>query len=111
MSESTFEVIQSELASRKEDIKPSDVILFSEPLRSAINFAVRLGNFSLTAFSKKLGLTRAESKQIADILVERHLFTVQPNSTDEEIFYKARLSAPARSVFDRKPSDILKKIE
>ncbi len=109
MSENLFELAIQELKARTEDIRPSDVVLFSEPLRSALNAMIRLNRFSLTEFQEKLEFTREETRQIADILVERNLFTVSKFSNDEETFYESRLSAMTRP-FSRPPSDIWKKI-
>jgi hypothetical protein len=110
MSESLFNVAMKELIDREEDIRPSDVVLFSEPLRSALNFVIRLGRFSLTEFAEKLGFTRDETKKIADILVERNLFVVSRFSNAEETFYESRLSAMTRPL-SRPPPDIWKKID
>jgi hypothetical protein len=110
MSELLFQTALKELEERKEDIRPSDVVLFSEPLRSALNFVIRLGRFSLTEFAEKLELTREQTKQLADILVERNLFAVSRFSNAEETFYESRLSAMTRPL-SRPPSDIWKKID
>ncbi len=111
MSESPYAIAITELSSRTEDVRPSDVVLFSEPLRSALNFVIRLGRFNLTDFSEKLGFTRYQTKKIADILVERHLFTLLPDATKpEEIFYESRPSALSRPSL-RKPNDIWKKLD
>lgn len=110
MSESLFQTALKELEARKEDIRPSDVVLFSEPLRSALNAVIRLGRFSLTEFAEKLEFTRDQAKRIADILVERNLFTPSRFSNADETFYESRLSAMTRPL-SRPPSDILKKID
>jgi hypothetical protein len=110
MDESLFNIAIKELEIRKEDIRPSDVVLFSEPLRSALNFVVRLGRFSLTEFAEKLGFTRDQTKQIADLLVERNLFEVSRFTNTEETYYEARLSAMTRPL-KRPPPDIWKKID
>jgi hypothetical protein len=110
MSELLFQTALKELEERKEDIRPSDVVLFSEPLRSALNFVIRLGRFSLTEFAEKLEFTREQSKQLADILVARNLFAVSRFSNAEETFYESRLSAMTRPL-SRPPSDIWKKID
>ena len=110
MSETLYQTAMKELVSRTEDIRPSDIVLFSEPLRSALNFVIRLGRFSLTEFAEKLEFTRDEAKQIADILVERNLFEVTRFSTAKEIHYQSRLSAMTRPL-KRPPSDIWKKLE
>jgi hypothetical protein len=110
MSEILYQTALSELEAINEDIRPSDIVLFSEPLRSALNFAIRIGRFSLTEFEEKLGFTREESKRIADVLVRRNLFEVTRFSTAEEIHYQSRLTAMTRPL-KRPPSDIWKKIE
>ena len=110
MSETLFQIALKELEERKEDIRPSDVVLFSEPLRSALNFVIRLGRFSLTEFAEKLEFTREQAKALADILVERNLFAVSRFSNAEETYYESRLSAMTRPL-SRPPSDIWKKID
>lgn len=110
MSETLYEITIKELEARTEDIRPSDVVLFSEPLRSALNFVIRLGRFSLTEFTEKLEFTREEAKKIADILVERNLFLLSKFSNDEETFYESRVSAQTRPL-NRPPSGIWKKID
>lgn len=110
MSASLYEISLKELQELKEDIRPSDVVSFSEPLRSALNFVIRLGRFSLTEFSEKLEFTREETKTLADILVQRNLFEVAKYSTAEETYYNARLSSVTRPL-TRPPSDIWKKID
>lgn len=110
MSESFIKIAIKELKERKEDIRPSDVVLFSEPLRSALNAMIRLGRFSLTEFAEKLDFPRADAKKIADLLVERNLFVVSRFSNAEETFYESRLSAMTRPL-SRPPSDIWKKID
>lgn len=110
MSNSLFENSIKELEERKEDIRPSDVVLFSEPLRSALNHVIRLGRFSLTEFSEKLKFSREETKKIAEILIVRHLFEVSRFSNAEETYYEARLKAMTRPL--KKPApDIWKKID
>jgi hypothetical protein len=110
MSVSLYEAALKELEERTEDIRPSDVVLLSEPLRSALNFVIRLGRFSLTEFAEKLEFTRDQTKSIADILVQRNLFELAKYSTAEETYYEARLSATTRP-FTRPPADIWKKID
>jgi hypothetical protein len=106
-----FATAIKELEDRKEDIRPSDVVLFSEPMRSAVNFVIRLGRFSLTEFHEKLPeFTRDEVKRIADLLIKRNLFDLSRFATEEEPYYEARLSAMTRPL-TRPPSDIWKKID
>lgn len=111
MSNPLFESAIKQLEERKEDIRPSDVVLFAEPLRSAVNFVIRLGRFSLTEFAEKLPLfSREEVKQIADLLIKRNLFDLSRFATEAEPYYEARLSAMTRPL-SRPPSDIWKKID
>ncbi|MCE9646672.1 MAG: hypothetical protein K8S20_11800 [Chloroflexi bacterium] len=110
MSDSLYNITLKELEARTEDIRPSDVVLFSEPLRTALNFVIRLGRFSLTEFAEKLEFTREQTGRIADILIERNLFVKSRFSNAEETFYESRLSALTRPL-SRPPSDIWKKID
>jgi predicted transcriptional regulator len=110
MSNTVYETMVKELKASTEDIRPSDIVLFSEPLRSVLNFVNRLGRFSLTEFNEKLEFKREEAKKIADILVERNLFEVSKFSNDEETFYVSRVSALTRPM-NRPPSGIWKKID
>ena len=109
MSDS-FEAVLQELEALEDDIRPSDMVMFSEPLRSALNTMIRLGRFSLTEFNENLPFTREEAKRIADLLVKRNLFEVSRFATEEEPYYNARLSAMTRPL-KRPPSDIWKKID
>jgi hypothetical protein len=110
MSETPYQIALRELEASSEDIRPSDIVTFSEPLRVALNFAIRTGRFSLTEFEEKLGFTREESKSLADLLVKRNLFEVTRFSTAEETYYQSRLTAMTRPL-KRPPSDIWNKIE
>jgi len=111
MSNPLFEKAIKELEARQEDIRPSDVVLFSEPLRSAVNFVIRLGRFSLTEFAEKLPeFTREEVNQIAALLIKRNLFELSRFATEAEPYYEARLSAMTRPL-SRPPSDIWKKLD
>ena len=110
MSKSLFEIAIKELEERRDDIRPSDVIMFSEPLRSALNTVIRLKRFSLTEFSENLPFSRDEVKRIADLLVKRNLFELSRFATEAEPYYEARLSAMTRPL-KRPPSDIWKKID
>lgn len=110
MNESLFENTIKELEARTEDIRPSDVVLFSEPLRSALNFVIRLGRFSLTQLSEKLEFSREQTREIADHLVARHLVVLSRFSNADEPDYESRLSAMTRPL-SRPPSDIWKKID
>jgi len=109
MIEEQFKQILQALKSGQEDIRPSDVAFFSEPLRSALNQAVRIGRISLTDFTKLLGAERGQAQQIISILVERHLFRFSAITSPAEPYYETRLSAATRPM-TRPPSDFWKKI-
>jgi hypothetical protein len=110
MSETPYEIAIKELEARIEDIRPSDIVLFSEPLRSALNYTIRLGRFSLTEFAEKLEFTREEAKKIADLLVKLNLFEVTRFSNPEEFYYECRISGGTRPL-NRQPSGFWKKID
>lgn len=110
MKKSLFELAVGELEERSGDIRPSDIVLLSEPLRSALNHVIRLRRFSLTEFAGRLGFTREETQKIADLLVQRNLFETSRFSNEQEMYYQARLSATTRPL-SRPPSDIWKKID
>lgn len=107
---SPFELAIKELEERKDDIRPSDVVMFSEPLRSALNTVIRLGRFSLTEFNESLPFSREEVKKIADLLIQRNLFVLSRFATEREPYYEARLSAMTRPL-KRPPSEFWKKID
>ena len=110
MSYSLYKIVLKELEARTEDIRPSDVVLFSEPLRTALNFVIRLGRFSLTEFAERLEFSRKQTRKIAEILIERNLFVKSRLSNAEETFYESRLSSLTRPL-TRPPSEIWKKID
>jgi len=85
-------------------------MVYSEPLRSALNAAVRLGRISLTDLARQLELKREDAQQIADLLVTRNLFHVSAFSHDKEIFYETRMSSMTRPLGRPRP-DIWKKID
>lgn len=110
MSLSPYELAMNQIQANKTDMMPSDILGFSEPLRSALNAMIRLGRFSLTEFTEKLGFTREETKNIAAALAQRKLFEIATYSTAEETYYVAHLSGSTRPL-TRPPSDIWKKID
>jgi hypothetical protein len=105
-----YDIAIKELEERKEDMRPSDVILFSEPLRSALNFVIRLGRFSLTEFvenSPSHGMKRSALQTClwnATFLQSRAFPMPKKHST------KSRLTAMTRPL-TRPPSDLWKKID
>lgn len=110
MSTLELERALQELKAGAEDIRPSDVVMFSEPLRSVLSSAVRRGQISLTELAEQLEFTREQTSQVADILVARNLFRLSPRSTDEEPYYETRMSSMTRPL-TRPPSDIWKKLD
>jgi hypothetical protein len=110
MNREQFERALQELKASSEVIRPSDVFVFSEPLRSALNSAVRLGRLSLSEFARELELEKDRAKEIADILIARKLFQDSRFSNEKETFYDTRVSSMTRPL-TRPPSDILKKID
>ena len=110
MNQNQFESALQELKAGKEDIRPSDVVVYSEPLRSVLNSALRLGRISLTDLARQLELKREQAKQIADLLVTRNLFHVSTFSPENEIFYETRMSSMTRPLGRPRP-DIWKKID
>jgi hypothetical protein len=71
-------------------------MFFSDPLRSTLNFVNRAGKVSLTELTEKLGFTREEAKQVADVLLARKFFTLASASTEEEPIYESHLSSASR---------------
>jgi hypothetical protein len=96
VTDERFNLILSELKSSNEDIRPSDVVDYSEPLRSALNLAVRNGLMSLTELKDELQVEREQALKVADLLVARQLFKVSSISTKDETYYETRLSAMTR---------------
>ena len=107
---SSYQRAMKEIQSGKSDLMPSDILAFSEPLRSAVNAVVRLGRFSLTELTERLTFTREETKSIADMLVSRKLFEIAKHSTKEETYYIAHLSGSTRP-FTKPDLDLWKKID
>ena len=110
MSILEFERALQELKAGTEDIRPSDVVMFSEPLRSVLSSAVRQGHISLTELAEQLEFTREQALQVADILVVRNLLRLSSRSTNEEPYYETRVSSMTRPL-TRSPSDIWKKLD
>ncbi|MCJ7435959.1 MAG: hypothetical protein MUO77_20965 [Anaerolineales bacterium] len=105
-----FERTLRELRERKEDIRPSDMALLPEPLRSTLNFAIRIGRVSLTDFANMMKLDISQARQLAELLVVRNLFHVSLLSNSKETFYETRLSAKTRPL-GRPANDIWKKLD
>ncbi len=105
-----FEHVLQKLKASREDIRPSEVVAFEEPLRSVLNAAIRLGRISLSDLAKQLELERGQARQIAEVLVVRHLFQISALSTPQETVYETRLSALTRPLI-RPRTDIWKKLD
>lgn len=89
-----FERTIRELRNRKGDLRPADVALFPEPLRSALTFAIRIGKISLTDFAKRTELDVSQARCLAELLMAKKLFRFSPFSNKMETFYEAGLSTP-----------------
>jgi len=109
MSSALFDTVFKELEARNDDIRPSDILLFSEPLRTALNTVIHLSRFNLTEFAANLPFTREEARELASLLVKRNLFELFVADQQEPV-YMARLSAMTRPA-TRPPSDLWKKID
>jgi hypothetical protein len=105
-----FEDICKLLRERKDDIRPSDVVTFPEPLSSTLTYAVRIGRISLTDLAKRLGLKVEQARQLADLLVSRKLFQLSSFSNTNEVFFETRLSSMTRPLM-RPSLGLWKKLE
>ncbi len=103
MNKEQFEHILRELKSGKGDIRPADVVTFSEPLCSALGQTMRLGRISLTDFSELLDSEREQARQILAILVQRHLLYLSTFTSSTDTFYETKLSASTRPVMMMRP--------
>lgn len=91
MSDGLYDQIIQELESSKDNIRSSEVVMFSEPLRSTLSFALKKKSFNLTEFAEKLQFTREQSRRIAEILVERNFLNILTSPYDEEPKYETRV--------------------
>ena len=110
MNKDQFKRTLEEIKAGKGDIHPSDVVVFSEPLRTVLTRAVRIGRISLTDFAGDLEIENEQAKEIIKVLISRHLFQVSAFSNDRETFYETRLSAMTRPM-PRPPSEIFRKFK
>lgn len=110
MDPEQFERTLRELKASREDIRPSDVVTLAEPLRSVLNMAVRIGRISLSDLARQLDIEREHGKQIAEVLVARHLFQISALSNETDIIYETRLSALTRPLARPRP-DLWKKLD
>ena len=105
-----FERTLRELSERKDDIRPSDVVVFAEPLRSTLNFAIQIGKISLTDFANMMSIDISQARQLTELLVARNLLHVSPFSNKNEVFYETRVSTMTRPLV-RVKNNILKKLD
>lgn len=110
MDHKQFDDICRQLRERKDDIRPSDVVTFPEPILSTLTFALRVGRVSLTEFASRLGLKVDQARQLADLLVARKLFQISPYSNSNDVFFETRLSSMTRPLM-RPSLGLWKKIE
>jgi len=92
MTNGLFEQIIQELEIKKEPIRLPDVVMFSEPLRSTLNYALQAKRFNLTDLSGQLQFTREQARRIAALLIERGFLDVHASPFDDEPEYETRLS-------------------
>ncbi len=90
MSDGLYDQIIQELESSKETIRPSDVVMFSEPLRSTLNFALDHKRFNLTELTDQLKFTIEQSRRIAELLAERNFLNILSSPYDPEPLYETR---------------------
>lgn len=110
MDQKEFQRLLDELRSHTDDIRPSDVVGFAEPLRSTLNFAQRVGRISLSEMAGMLAVGRGQARQIAGVLVARKLLHVSSLSSGQETYYETRLSAMTRPL-NRPAPEIWKKVD
>jgi hypothetical protein len=92
MSDGLFEQIIQELESSKEAIRLSNVVMFSEPLRSTLSFALQAKRFSLTELTEQLKFTRDQSRRIAELLAERGFLKILSGPYNQEPEYETQLT-------------------
>ncbi len=92
MSDGLYDQIIQELESSKEAIHPADVVMFSEPLRSTLDFILNNKRFNLTELTEKLQFTREQSRRIAELLTERNFLNILTSPYEEEPQYETRFS-------------------
>jgi len=92
MSDGLYDQIIQELESSKENILPAEVVMFSEPLRSTLDFALDHKRFNLSEFTEQLKFTREQSRRIAELLTERNFLNILTSPYEEEPQYETRFS-------------------
>ena len=96
MDQKQFDAICQQLREREDDLRPTDIFEFPEPLRSTLNQAVRVGRISLTEMVFKLDLTPKRARELASLLIARNLLRLSSFSSEKEIFYETPFSATTR---------------
>ena len=94
----------------QEQIMPSDVVKFSDPLRAVFTHATREGKITFSKMNVILDLTEAETQQVVDYIVEKG-FLCAPSPLDIEPVYETRFEVRTRRKEDVIPKDILSKLD
>ncbi|MFZ5879208.1 MAG: hypothetical protein ACOY0R_07550 [Chloroflexota bacterium] len=96
MDQKKFDETCKQLRERKEDLLPTDVNVFPEPLLSTLHYALRVGRISLSELAKRLDVKEEQCRALADLLVKRKLFQLSAFQKDDDVFYETRLSSSTR---------------
>lgn len=96
MNQKQFDEICKQLRDRKDDLFPTDVNVFPEPLLSTLHYALRVGRISLSELMKRLDVKAEQGRELADLLVKRNLFRLSAFSKTDDVFYETRLSTSTR---------------
>jgi hypothetical protein len=112
VSDAVFETIKQELEAclSSGGMAPSDIVGFSEPLRGALNHAMRSGRITLTELADMLGLSQGRALEIARILKSKGFFRQILNMDSDEIVYDVRMSARTRRLDDTLPKKLWDKL-
>lgn len=94
----------------QSEILPSDVVKFSEPLRTVFNQATRDGQIKFSDICKILELPPEQAQQVIDDVIEKGFLHPTSPLNDEPV-YEARPAVRTRRKDDVIPKDILKKLD
>lgn len=113
MSPELFETLKQELETSKNtgSLAPSDLVSFSEPLRGALNQAMRAGQVTLTELADMLHLPREQALEIARILKGKGFLQQRLNFDSDETIYEVRMSARTRKFDDTLPRKLWDKLD
>ncbi|MBI5298298.1 MAG: hypothetical protein HY869_22710 [Chloroflexi bacterium] len=96
MDQKQFDEVCKQLRDRKDDLRPTDVNVFPEPLLSTLHYALRVGRISFSELMKRLDVKPEQARALADLLVKRNLFQISAFSQTDDVFYETRLSTSTR---------------